>query len=130
MLFGLFKRKSKEIVKAPVEETPKSFLDDFDNPDLSYLDQETHEPFVINKNVPKRKTIDLALFTKIQRALALKNARKFYRTDAQIASRFKIGTTTVSLIRRATEAKKTLEAQFKHYKELRQLHSTKSNKES
>lgn len=117
-MFDFFKRKKKSEIKNELSEEGHHFLHD-EETSKPFLDIDTHEPVIIEGKPQKRRFIDIVLFTKIQRAIALKNARKFYRSEAQIAKKFKVGTTTIRLVRLASEAKHTRTSQYKHYKELR-----------
>lgn len=59
----------------------------------------------------KRKHITIDLFRKIKKALKLKKTGKVYKSEQQIADKFRISQTTVNLMARAQS--------FKQYRELR-----------
>lgn len=59
----------------------------------------------------RRRQLDVKLYTKIKRALQLKNSGKVYSSEREVASTFKVSEATVSVIRRA--------ASFQQYRQLR-----------
>ena len=67
-------------------------------------------PLPLLGHKPPRR-IDIDLFRKVKRALALKKDKKFYSTNRQVAKKFNLTPTTIKLIARSHS--------LKHYRELR-----------
>lgn len=67
-----------------------------------------------------RREINIDLFRKIKAAHQLKKAGKFYKSEAQIARKYSVSSTTVNLIGKARS--------FKQYKETRRATSRPEKK--